>query len=126
LLLLKLIDSRKVLIGFSLLALVTLAAALFGDRDLALRAYPAMGFALSMMWSIVISLALNSMPRHHGTFSGLLCTGIVGGAIVPLVVGALGDAFGLRNGLLLLFVPLAYLLSMGFWARPLIKNKTIT
>ena len=38
---------------------------------------------------------------------------------------ALGDAFGLRAGLIVLFVPLAYLLGIGFWARPLITNKTI-
>ena len=48
------------------------------------------------MWSIIFSLALNSVSRHHGAFSGILCTGILGGAVVPLLVGALGDRIGLR------------------------------
>lgn len=124
--LLKIVDSRKVLIAFAALSFFTLAAALFGDRDVVLWAYPATGFAISLMWSIVFSLALNSVPRHHGTFSGILCTGIVGGAIVPVIIGSLGDVIGLRNGLCVLFIPIAYIFAMGFWAKPLITNKTLS
>ncbi len=98
---------------------------LFGPTPVAIYAFPACGFALSVMWSIVCSLALNSLPSHHGTFAGILCPGIVGGAIMPLIVGRIGDAVGLRLGLCFVFVPLAYILSIGIWARPLIKNQTI-
>ncbi|MEZ0312977.1 MAG: MFS transporter, partial [Myxococcota bacterium] len=92
LVLLKLFDSRKVLIGFGALALVTVTLALFGTTSIAVFAFPACGFALSVMWSVVFSLALNSVADHHGTFAGILCTGIVGGALLPLAVGRLGDA----------------------------------
>lgn len=124
LLLLKFVDSRRVLIGFSALAFLTLSAALFGGREISFHAFAATGFAISVMWSILFSLALNSLSQHHGTFSGILCTGIVGGAIVPLVIGTLGDHFGLQLGLCALYLPLAYIFSVGFWARPLITNKT--
>jgi fucose permease len=77
------------------------------------------------MWGIIFSLALNSVDRHHGSFSGILCTGIIGGAIAPLLVGWLGDRIGLRYGMLLLYVPLAYMFSIGFWAKPLVTNATI-
>lgn len=123
---LKFFDSRKVLVVFTAAAVFTLAAALFGSKETALAMFPATGFAISVIWSIVFSLALNSMKEHHGTFSGILCTGIVGGAVVPLFIGAIGDAVGLRAGLAFTFVPLAYVLSVGFWARPLIRNKTIS
>ena len=52
------------------------------------------------MWSIIFALALNSVAEHHGSFSGILCTAIVGGAIAPLVVGWLGDRVGLRYAML--------------------------
>ena len=39
----------------------------------------------------------------HGTFSGILCTGIIGGAVVPMLVGRLGNVFGLRAGMHLVF-----------------------
>jgi fucose permease len=77
------------------------------------------------MWGVIFSLALNSVARHHGSFAGILCTGIIGGAILPPVIGQLGDAFGLRFGMLVLFVPLAYIISIGFWARPLVTNATV-
>lgn len=122
---LKFLDSRKVLIGFTLAAIVSLTVALFGPGSTALIAFPLVGFFASVMWSITISLALNSMDKHHGSFSGILITGIAGGAVVPLIVGSLGDVFGLRGGMLFLYLTLGYILSVGFWAKPLITNKTI-
>jgi len=125
LILLKLFDSRKVLVGFAVAALVFLSLALFGPGPLALVMFPLMGFAASVMWPIIFSLALNSVSSHHGSFSGILCTGIIGGALVPPVIGALGDAFGLRQGMFFLYLTLGYILSIGLWAKPLITNETI-
>ena len=52
-------------------------------------------------------------------------TGIIGGAIVPLIIGWLGDHVGLRNGMLFLYITMGYILTIGFWAKPIITNKTI-
>ena len=123
--LLKLVDSRKVLVGFTAAALVFLTLALFGPGPLALVMFPLMGLAASVMWPVIFSLALNSVDSRHGSFSGILCTGIVGGALVPLLIGRLGDAFGLRQGMLVLYLTLGYVLSIGIWARPLVSNATI-
>ncbi|MBA4056700.1 MAG: MFS transporter [Marivirga sp.] len=123
--LLKLFDSRYVLIVFAAGGIVTLALALFGDTRIALIAFPATGFFVSIMWSVVFSLGMNSVPHHHGTFSGILCTGIVGGAVVPLVIGGIAEITGLRLAMITLFITLGYILSIGIWARPLITNATI-
>lgn len=125
LLLLKLIDSRKVLIIFSTAAVILLSLALFGPAEVSRWAFPLMGFAASVMWSIIFSLALNSIESYHGAFSGILCTGIIGGALVPLLIGWLGDQIGLRQGMFVLYLTLGYILSIGLWARPLINNETI-
>lgn len=126
LLTLKLFDSRHVLIGFSIGGIVSLALALFGPGVVALYAFPAIGFFLSVMWSVIFSLALNSVSEHHGSFSGILVTGIIGGAVVPLIVGWIGDLTSLRAGLTFLFLTFAYILSIGIWADPIITNKTLT
>src|SRR5687768_13797580 len=126
LVLLKLLDTRKVLIGFAAAAVLTLTTALGGAGALSWYSFMALGFCLSVMWSAIFSLALNSVERHHGSFSGILCTAIVGGAFVPLAVGWLGERVGLRAGMLLLYVPLGYILSIGFWARPLVGNATVS
>lgn len=125
LILLKFVDSRKVLIGFTLAAMITLAISLFAPKSIAMIGFPLVGFFASVMWSIIISLALNSVSSHHGSFSGILVTGIAGGAILPLIVGWLGDLLGLRMGMLFLFLSLGYILSIGFWSKPLINNETI-
>jgi fucose permease len=126
LVLLKFMDSRKVLIGFSAAAILCLAMSIVGSKSLALIGFPLTGFFASVMWSIIISLALNSVAQHHGTLSGILVTGIAGGAIVPLIVGSIGDIVGLKAAMHFLFLPLAYILSVGFWSKPLINNQTIS
>ena len=123
--LLRLLDARVVLGVFAVLAIGCVAVALLGPAEVALLAFPATGFFLSVMWSIIFSLALNSVRAHHGAFSGILCTGILGGAVVPLLVGMLGDRIGLRLAMLTVFATLGFILSIAFWARPLIRNETV-
>ncbi len=123
--LLKLFDSRKILVGAVILAAIFLTTALFGPGKVALIAFPMVGFSLSVMWSIIFSLALNSVESHHGSFAGILCTAIIGGAVIQLFIGWLGDHFGLRTGMSFVFVTLAYILSIGIWANPIIANQTI-
>ena len=124
LVLLKFLDSRKVLIVTSVASIVALFIGLFGNSSQALIAFPAIGFFIATMWSIIISLALNSVAEAHGSFSGILVTGIVGGAVIPFIVGALGDVYGLRIGMVFLFSTLLFILSIGFWSKPLITNET--
>ena len=123
LVLLKFLDSRKVLIFNSIASIFFLFLALFGSSEQALIAFPLIGFFIATMWSIIISLALNSVAEAHGSFSGILVTGIVGGAVIPFIVGVLGDVFDLRTGMLFLLITLVFILSIGFWSKPLINNE---
>ena len=123
--LLKLFDSRKVLIGTSICALVCLSVALFGPASVSLVAFPVIGLFASVMWPILVSLGLNSVAEHHGPFAGILSSGIMGGAVVPLIIGRIGDSFGLRAGVAFLYLTFGCVLSVGFWAKPLITNATV-
>lgn len=123
--LLKLVDSKIVLVGFTIGALLSLTAALYLPGSVALVAFPMVGFFAAVMYPVIFSLALNSVKEHHGSFSGILVTAIIGGAVVPLIIGGLGDLFGLRNGMLFLYLTMGYILSIGIWSKPLIRNVTI-
>jgi fucose permease len=46
------------------------------------------------MSPILVSLALNSVSEHHGSFAGILSTRIMGGTRVPVILGQVGDQFG--------------------------------
>jgi fucose permease len=125
LVLLKIMDSRWVLSSFTLLAMISLGFALWGPVGYALFAFPLVGFFASVIYPVIFSLALNSVDKHHGSFSGIIVTGIIGGAIVPFLVGWIGDHCGLQMGMGILFISLAYIFSIGFWAKPIIQNKRI-
>lgn len=123
--LLKFIDSRKLLWSSGFLTAILLVLALFGSSNISLFAFPAVGFSISMMYSIVFSLGMNTAPSNHGSFAGILCSSIVGGAVGPLIISALSDVFSLRVGMCFIFLTVAYMTFLGFWAKPLINNKTI-
>ena len=122
--LLKFFDSRHVLVIFTSGAILSLLLALFGNGEMAVIAFPLIGFFASVMWSIIVSLALNSVKWHHGTFSGILCSGIAGGALAPLIIGGMSELVGLRYAMLFLLLTLGYILSIGIWAKPLVSNAT--
>lgn len=123
--LLKVFDSRRVLQFAACGALLSLSAALFGSAKIAVIALPGMGLFVSVMWPIVFSLAMNSVKQYHGSFAGILSTGIIGGAIVPLIIGKLGDHFGLRTGMMFLYLTFGFVGSVGFWAKPLVNNAVL-
>ena len=49
-----------------------------------------------------------------------------GGAVVSLLVGWLGDRFGLRAGMTVLYLTLGYIMAIGIWAKPLVDNATVS
>ncbi len=125
LVLLKLMDSRKLLISFTIPAMICLTLGLFGSAQVSLYAFSITGFFMSVMYPIIFSLALSSVEEDHGSFAGILVTGIFGGAVVQVLIGGLGNLIGLRYGMTFLYLTFGYMLSIGFWAKPLITNETI-
>tara|TARA_B100001079_G_scaffold181556_1_gene156128 strand:- start:1099 stop:2373 length:1275 start_codon:yes stop_codon:yes gene_type:complete len=125
LVLLKIFDSRKVLVGTTGITIVCLFFALLGNSSISLFAFPMLGFFISVMWPIIFSLGLNSIKNHHGSLSGILCTGIAGGAILPFLIGVIGEITSIKTALFFIMIPLLFILSIGFWAKPLITNKIL-
>ena len=123
--LLKLMDSRKLLVMFTIFALIFLSLGLFGSKDVSLYSFSIVGFFMSVMYPVIFSLALSSIDEHHGSFAGILVTGIIGGAVVQILIGGLANLIGLRAGMCFLYITFGYMLAIGFWAKPLITNKTI-
>jgi len=73
----------------------------------------AVGLMNSVMYPTIFTLAVAGLGRHTEEGSGLLCTAIVGGALVPLLFGAIADHGGLRLALLLPVLCYAYILWYG-------------
>ena len=63
--------------------------------DIAMWALLAIGFFNSIMFPTIFSLATKGLGRFTSSASGVLCTAIVGGAVVPVVQGWAADTHGL-------------------------------
>jgi fucose permease len=122
--LLKFFDSRKVLVVMTSCAIICLLFALYGDTNVSKIAFPMVATFGSVIWPIVMSLAFNSVTKHHEVLSGFMFTAAIGGALGPVIIGNMGDRFGLGVSLHYLFLPLLVILTVAFWAKPLVVNKT--
>jgi FHS family L-fucose permease-like MFS transporter len=106
--------------GGRVLAVCALAAALACATGTLARGPFAIGCALSIglfnsiMFPTIFALALAGLGRHTRQASGLLCTAIVGGALVPLLHGALADRVGLHLAFLLPATAYAYIAYYGW------------
>ena len=65
------------------------------SADIAMWALLAIGFFNSIMFPTIFSLATKGLGRFTSSASGVLCTAIVGGAVVPVVQGWAVDTYGL-------------------------------
>lgn len=78
------------------------------------------GFACANIFSIIFSMALQKMPQKGNEISGLMITGVAGGALIPMIMGVATDFIGSQVGSLLIILACAvYLLFCSF----LVKNE---
>ncbi|MCG7657482.1 sugar MFS transporter [Wielerella bovis] len=74
-------------------ALIVIAI-LFGGY-VAMWSLLAIGLFNSIMFPTIFSLGTKGLGKFTGTASGIICTAIVGGAIIPVAQGAFADTIGL-------------------------------
>jgi FHS family L-fucose permease-like MFS transporter len=80
---------------------------------LAMWSLLAVGLMNSLMYPTIFTLALVGLGRLTEEGSGLLCTAIVGGALVPMLFGAIADHSSLRLALLLPIACYVYIMWYG-------------
>lgn len=70
----------------------------------------ALGFAHSIMWPAIWPMSLKGLGRHTKRGAAYLIMGIAGGAILPLVYGAIGDVMNLQTAYALMIPCYLYIL----------------
>jgi len=109
--------SRRILRLYAFLALACLLLATFGSENLTAVGFAACGFFTSVLFTLIFSGTINSFTENHGTISGLLCTAAVGGAVVPPIVGLVGDHFGMRAAMLVPALCFGYVFGLSMLGR---------
>ena len=106
------INPAKVLIfnAFTAAILVIISMLTFGN--FAMWAIIAVGFFNSIMFPTIFTLAIDGLGKHTGQASGILCTAIVGGAILPVIQGFFADNIGIHHAF---FVPVLCYAFVAFY-----------
>jgi FHS family L-fucose permease-like MFS transporter len=103
------------LFAFAAIALLTVSGATAGA--VAGWSLILIGGANSLMFPTIFSLSIEGLGKDAAKASGLLCTAIVGGAIVPVLTGLVADRAGLAAALIVPGLCYLWIARFGWFAR---------
>jgi len=106
------IQPGKVLTFNALCAALLVLMAMISTGPVAMWTILAVGLFNSIMFPTIFSLAVAGLGRHTGQGSGILCTAIVGGAILPVVQGLFADRIGIQSAF---FIPVLCYLYIAYY-----------
>ena len=107
------VDDGKALAFNAAIAIVLLLITVATTGHVAMWSVLAIGLFNSIMFPTIFSLALHGLGKHTSQGSGILCLAIVGGAIIPLIQGALADTVGIHLAFLMPIICYIYIAYYG-------------
>ena len=104
---------HRTLFIFALVNLALLVVALTNSGTIALWSVIGIGLFNSIMWSNIFTLAISGLGKNTSQGSSLLVMMILGGAILPVMMGALADSIGVHYSLIIPLISYLYLAFYG-------------
>ena len=119
--LMKVIHPRSIFIFHSAGTCIAVLAAIFSPARIALIAFIFTGYFTCASFTSIFSASIQNFNKYHGAISGILCTAIVGGAIIGFLVGTIGDTFGMRAAMMVNFIAFLYVFAISVWGKGKLK-----
>lgn len=107
---LKKIKPQTVLTFCSISAFVMVLLAITTNGYFSLTCLSIVGFFTSIIYPIIFSLSMKDLKEYTKTGSSVFLLGIVGGAIVPPLMGYISDTIGIKYSFIVPLVCYVYLL----------------
>ncbi|MDQ1771960.1 glucose/galactose MFS transporter [Labilibaculum sp. A4] len=104
------VSASKVLAFNSVMVVALVVVSMLTNGYVAMWSLVLVGLFNSIMFPTIFTLAIDGLGRYTSQGSGVLCLAIVGGAIIPMIMGVLADNFGLRNAFALTIICYGYIL----------------
>lgn len=112
------IPAQRVLMTNAIIAILLVLVAMNTVGWTAVYAILLVGLFNSIMFPTLFSLALDGLGEQASKGSGWLCLAIVGGAIVPVIQGALADVWGIQVAFIVPVICYGYIAFYGLvWPR---------
>jgi FHS family L-fucose permease-like MFS transporter len=109
------VKSGKLLGIFGFSAVVLVAVSMFSSGEIAIGALVLCGFFNSIMFPNIFALGIVGLGPMTSKGSGLIMTAIVGGAVIPYLLGALTDKAGFQHAFVLPLLCYLYIAWYGLW-----------
>ena len=105
----RIVAPAKILAIFATMAISLLAISMLTNGFVAMWSILLVGLFNSIMFPTIFSLSLTGLGERKPQASGILCTAIVGGAIIPPLYGLLTDQFDFKPALFLMILCYFYI-----------------
>ncbi len=116
--LLNFVKPGKFLIATSVLSILGLLVMIFApSATIAQAGIFVTGLGAGNLFPLVFSIAINRMPDRSNEISGLMVMAIVGGAVVPPIMGIVSTNIGVIASVVVLIACMIYVLGVSFSAR---------
>lgn len=79
------------------------------------------GLCTSVMWGAIFNLAVEGLGKYTSIASGLFMVMVCGGGVIPVIQGAVADAFNYIDSYWVLIVALAYILWFALFGSKVSK-----
>lgn len=110
------ISSRSFFMWTSILGIICLSLILMvHSTALAWVLVFMIGLAVANIWPLVFSIAVERYPERNNEISGLMMMAISGGAVIPLVIGWVGDISSVAIGMSILILCMIYLFAVSVY-----------
>lgn len=110
----KIMNPGKVLGIFATMAIALIIVSISTTGIVSMWSILAVGLFNSIMFPTIFTLAIDGIGELKPKGSGLLCTAIVGGAIIPPLYGNFVDNVGFKTALMFIILCYVYILWYGY------------
>jgi MFS transporter, FHS family, L-fucose permease len=115
-------NAGKVLGTYALVAIALIVFSIMSHGIISMWSLIFVGFANSIMFPTIFTLSIKGLGKYTDQASGLLCTAIVGGALVPLLFGRVADLGDLKIALIIPIICYLYISFFGFKGHKPVEN----
>lgn len=110
----RVIKPGKVLGIFATIAILLIFISISTTGLVSMWSILAVGLFNSIMFPTIFTLSIDGVGNLKPKGSGLLCTAIVGGALIPPIYGGLTDLIGFKSALFFIIICYSYILWFGY------------
>ncbi len=118
------IKSGRLVCGFAFCGALLLSISMFSSGPVAIWTLVLCGFFNSILFPNVFALGIAGLGPMTSKGSGLIMTAVVGGAVIPFLLGAAADKVGIQRAFVIPICCYLYIAYYGLWGSKPARTAT--